>query len=235
MLGLGGRRGRLAVVGLLARQLVTSRRCLSGWVVYAAALATAYTLSAGPPLQAYQFTAALLLPVAVWLTSSAAVLDVSTAALFAAAVGGPGRLYVLTVASGAVAGLPLVVAAVGYGAVADPAPDPLATLAAGALAHCVSWLAGTAVGAVTSRPVLGGPARSLLAGVAAAVLLLAFPAASPAGRALVTLAADGTGTGARLAGLAATLLVTALLAVALVLAAAAAVGRTRALTRPADQ
>lgn len=223
----------LAVLGLFVRQLLTSRRCLAGWVVYAAALAAAYTLSPGPPLQAYQFTAALLLPVAVWLTTSAVLLDVWTAALFAAAVRGPGRLYAVTVASGAAVGLPLVAGAIVYGALADPAPDPAATIAAGALAHCVSWLAGTAAGALTSRPVLGGPARSLLASVAAAVLLLAFPGASPAGRALVTLAADTT-TGSRLTSLSVALLGTALLAALLVLLASAAVGRTRALTRPTD-
>jgi hypothetical protein len=66
------------------------------------------------------------------------------------------------------------------------------------------------------------------------VLLLAYPAASPAGRAVRTLAAD-TSTGSRLTGLLADLLVTTLLAALLVLLGAAVVGRTRALTRPTEQ
>ncbi|NHC13118.1 hypothetical protein G9H71_04910 [Motilibacter sp. E257] len=185
----------MSLLLVLLRLLVSSRRCLAAWTVYAALLAAVYASDAGPPLPAYASTAGALCAVALWIVLTGFVTDRSTTSLLAAAAGGAARLHGLQAAAGLVASLPLVALAVGWGWAAGPHPAASRTLAVGLLAHLAAVLVGGGVGALASPPVLRDRALCLAVAVGALVLAFTVPPATPLGPLL-------RGLNARSAGLA---------------------------------
>ncbi|MEU3486056.1 ABC transporter [Streptomyces massasporeus] len=162
-----------------AALLLRSQRWLPPFLLYAAFLAI--SIQAGQPvLDSLGYTAAALLPVAAWLARICVTGEPDAARGCVAAAAGPGRAHVaclLVALAGATALGTLAILAVTL--LSDPVASdhrtrvPLAgACGAGLLAALACALLGTAVGALTSRPLLRSPGRAVLALLLAALLSL---------------------------------------------------------------
>ncbi|GHC54381.1 ABC transporter [Streptomyces violaceochromogenes] len=214
-----------------AALLLRSQRWLPPFLLYAAFLAI--SIQAGQPvLDSLGYTAAALLPVAAWLARICVTGEPDAARGCVAAAAGPARAHVaclLVALAGATALGTLAILVVTL--LSDPVASdhstrvPLpAACGAGLLAALTCALLGTAVGALTGRPLLRSPGRAVLALLLAALLSL-VATGSPAQAAvqgLVTGSRQGT-VPLPLLPLAAAALVTA---VALALAGALASRRS---------
>ncbi|MFF8874422.1 ABC transporter [Streptomyces massasporeus] len=162
-----------------AALLLRSQRWLPPFLLYAAFLAI--SIQAGQPvLDSLGYTAAALLPVAAWLARICVTGEPDAARGCVAAAAGPGRAHVaclLVALAGATALGTLAILVV------TPLSDPVASdhstrvplaaaCGAGLLAALACALLGTAVGALTSRPLLRSPGRAVLALLLAALLSL---------------------------------------------------------------
>ncbi|WP_338783776.1 ABC transporter [Streptomyces sp. DG1A-41] len=184
-----------------AALLLRSQRWLPPFLLYAAFLAI--SVQAGQPvLDSLGYSAAALLPVAAWLTRICATAEPQAARGCVAAAVGPARAHVaclLAALSGAAAlgtvatlGVTLLSASV---ASDHRTPVPLApACGAGLLAALACALLGTAVGALTSRPLLRSRGRAVPALLLAALLSLVATGspAQAAVRGLVTGSRSGT-------------------------------------------
>ncbi|GII80504.1 hypothetical protein Sru01_54860 [Sphaerisporangium rufum] len=131
---------------------------------------------AGQELPAYADSAAMLVPVLAWAARGLLDAEPDVQRLISmTAAGRPGREVAAgLLAAGAVAGTLAALAVavpLGIGFAAFPGP---ATIVGGLALHLLSLVAGVALGALTSRPILRDPATSALAllGGYAGVLLL---------------------------------------------------------------
>ncbi|MGW3012206.1 ABC transporter [Streptomyces sp. NPDC001219] len=181
--------------------LIGSYRWLPPVILFAAWLAIGVE-SGGPILDAFGYAAGGLLPTAVWLTRVCVTNEPSAARNCAAAAAGPGRVHLAGVLTAAGAAVLLAVLGTAVAVVlSDPrstdqqvAVPVLPAAGAGLLAALVCLLMGTAIGALSNRPVLRSTGWSILTGLLAALLLLVW-GASPANAAvsgLVTGSVHGT-------------------------------------------
>ncbi|MEV7063159.1 ABC transporter [Streptomyces collinus] len=184
-----------------AALLLRSQRWLPPFLLYAAFLAI--SIQAGQPvLDSLGYTAAALLPVAAWLARVCVTGEPDAARGCVAAAAGPARAHVaclLVALAGATALGTLAILVVTL--FSDPVASdhstrvPLpAACGAGLLAALTCALLGTAVGALTGRPLLRSPGRAVLALLLAALLSL-VATGSPAQAAvqgLVTGSRQGT-------------------------------------------
>ncbi|MEV8549042.1 ABC transporter [Streptomyces glaucescens] len=166
--------------------LFRSQRWLPPFVLHAALLAVSVR-GGQPVLDSLGYAAAALLPVAAWLTRVCAEGEPAPARACAAAAAGPARAHLacLLVALATAAALG-VLAALVVTLISDPASadgrtrvDRPSAAAAGLLAALVCAAVGTAVGALTARPVLRSTGRAvpaLLLGVLLALVLTGSPA-----------------------------------------------------------
>ncbi|MFF8788778.1 ABC transporter [Streptomyces sp. NPDC015125] len=191
----------IALLRYQAALLVRSHRWLPPVILYAAWLAIGVQ-SGGPILDGFGWAAGGLLPAAVWLTRVCVTNEPSAARNCTVAAAGPGRAHlagVLTAVCTAVLlallGTALVVL------LSDPhstyrqvAVPVLPAAAAGLLAALACLLTGTAIGALSNRPVLRSTGWSIPVGTLAALLLLVLDAspANAAVSALVTGSLHGT-------------------------------------------
>jgi hypothetical protein len=212
--------------------LLRSQRWLPPFILYAAFLAIGVQ-SGQPVLDSLGYSAAAVLPVAAWLVRICATNEPPAARSCVGAAVGTGRAHLacLTVALAAAvllgAAATLIVTVI-----SDPTSTDhqkrvpvLAAAGAGLVAALVCALLGTAVGALTTWPLLRSPGRAVPAMLLAALLALVVTG-SPAHAALTDLI-----TGSQAGTVPAPLLPLA----AAVLLAAAAIAAACALTsrRPA--
>ncbi|WP_028802166.1 hypothetical protein [Streptomyces sp. 142MFCol3.1] len=173
--------------------LLRSQRWLPPFILYAAFLAIGVQ-SGQPVLDSLGYTAAALLPVAAWLVRVCASGEPPAARACAAAAVGPARAHLacLAVALGAAVVLG-VTATLVVTVMSDPTSADhhrrvpwAAAGGAGLLATLVCALLGTAVGALTTWPLLRSPGRAVPAMLLAALLALVLTG-SPAHAALTGL------------------------------------------------
>ncbi|WP_406333641.1 ABC transporter [Streptomyces sp. NBC_00203] len=173
--------------------LLRSQRWLPPFILYAAFLAIGVQ-SGQPVLDSLGYAAAAVLPVAAWLVRICATNESPAARSCVSAAVGPARAHLacLAVALGAAvligAAATLVVTVI-----SDPTSTDhqkrvpvLAAGGAGLLAALVCALLGTAVGALTTWPLLRSPGRAVPAMLLAALLALVVTG-SPAHAALTDL------------------------------------------------
>jgi hypothetical protein len=159
--------------------LLRSQRWLPPVLLYAVFLAIGVQ-SGQPVLDSLGFAAAAVLPVAAWLVRVCATNEPPAARSCVGAAAGPGRAHLacLTVALGASAVLgtaaTVTVTLISSRTSTDHRMSVPAfpSAAAGLIAALVCALLGTAVGALTSWPVLRTPGRAVPALVLAALLAL---------------------------------------------------------------
>lgn len=173
--------------------LLRSQRWLAPVVLYAAFLAVGVQ-GGQPVLDSLAYAAAALLPVAAWLVRICVTNEPPAARDCAAAAGGTRRAHLACVLTAFLTTAVLGTAAVAAVAVMSDAAstDHQTAVArgpaagAGLLAMLVSALLGTAVGALTSRPLLRSPGRAVPA-LLSGVLIALVTAGSPARTALTEL------------------------------------------------
>jgi hypothetical protein len=166
--------------------LLRSQRWLPPVILYAVFLGVGVQ-SGQPVLDSLGYTAAALLPVAAWLVRICVTGEPPAARACVIAARGPARTHLAALltalAAAAVLGTTatLVVTVISQHATNDhrlPVP-PLRAGAAGLLATLACALLGTAVGALTNRPLLRSPGRAVPAMLLAALLSMVV-AGSPA-------------------------------------------------------
>lgn len=169
----------IALLRYQAALLLRSQRWLPPVILYAAVLGIGVQ-TGQPVLDSLGYAAAAVLPVAAWLVRICATNEPPAARSCVGAAAGPARAHLacLLVAFGAAALLG-VVATVVVTVVSDPAstdhrtPVPVVPAGgAGLLAALACALLGTAVGALTTRPLLRSTGRAVPAMLLAAVLAL---------------------------------------------------------------
>ncbi|MFE0101980.1 ABC transporter [Streptomyces sp. NPDC059009] len=173
--------------------LLRSQRWLPPVILYGAFLAIGVQ-SGQPVLDSLAYAAAALLPVAAWLVRICATNEPDAARSCTAAAAGPGRAHLacllaaLFSAAALGAAGTVVVTAISDASDIDHRVDlnRFAAGAAGLLAMLVSALLGTAIGALTNRPLLRSPGRSVPAMLIVALLAL-VTVGSPARVALTQL------------------------------------------------
>ncbi|MFF3379163.1 ABC transporter [Streptomyces sp. NPDC002680] len=182
-----------ALLRYQAALLVRSQRWLPPFILYAVFLGVGVQ-SGQPVLDSLGYAAAAVLPVAAWLVRICAGNEPPAARAAVAAAVGPGRAHLacLLVALAAAATLGTA-ATVVVTLISDPASadhqvrvEPLPAAAAGLLAALVCALLGTAVGALTTWPLLRSPGRAVPAMMLGALLALVVTG-SPAQLAITSL------------------------------------------------
>ncbi|MCX4904687.1 ABC transporter [Streptomyces sp. NBC_00878] len=190
----------IALLRYQAALLLRSQRWLPPVLLYAAVLGIGVQTDQ-PVLDSLGFTAAAVLPVAAWIVRICATNEPPAARSCVGAAVGPARAHLacLLVAFGAAALLGVVVTLV-VAVISDPAstdhrtPIPVVPAGgAGLLATLACALLGTAVGALTTRPLLRSTGRAVPAMLITAVLALVVTGspARTAVTALVTGSQDG--------------------------------------------
>lgn len=182
-----------ALLRYQADLLVRSQRWLPPFILYAVFLGVGVQ-GGQPVLDSLGYASAALLPVAAWLVRICAANEPPAARAAVVAAAGPGRAHLacLLVALAAAAGLGTV-ATVLVTLISDPASadhqvrvELLPAGAAGLLAALVCALLGTAVGALTTWPLLRSPGRAVPAMMLGALLAMVVTG-SPAKSAITSL------------------------------------------------
>ncbi|GAA3786484.1 ABC transporter [Streptomyces phyllanthi] len=189
-----------ALLRYQAALLLRSQRALPPVILYAAFLGIGVQ-KGQPVLDSLGWAAAALLPVAAWLVRICATNEPSAARSCVAAVAGPERAHLACVTVALVAAVALgAVATVVVTFISDPtsADHRIRVSAArcgvaGLLAALACAFLGTAVGALTTRPLLRSPGRAVPALLICALLALVVTG-SPA-RAAVSALVSGSQTG----------------------------------------
>lgn len=180
--------------------LLRSQRWLAPVILYAAFLAVGVQ-SGQPILDSLAYAAAALLPVAAWLVRICTSNEPPAARGCVASAAGPWRAQLASLLAAFLAAAVLgTVATLVVSVISDPAStdhrtavNRLAACGAGLLAMLASALIGTAVGALTSRPLMRSPGRAIPVLLLASLLAL-VTTGSPAKAtltALVTGSRDG--------------------------------------------
>jgi hypothetical protein len=167
-----------ALLRYQAALLLRAQRWLPPVILYAAFLAVGVQ-TGQPVLDSLGYTAAALLPVAAWLVRICVTGEPPAARAVVAAAAGPARAHLARLLTASAAALVLGTAAVALVTlVSDPVATghgtrvpPLPAAGAGLLAVAVCALLGTAVGALTTWPLLRSTGRSV-----PALLLATLPA-----------------------------------------------------------
>ncbi|BCM70202.1 ABC transporter [Streptomyces tricolor] len=189
-----------ALLRYQADLLLRSQRWLPPVILYAVFLGVGVQ-SGQPVLDSLGYTAAALLPVSAWLVRICATGEPPAARACVAAARGPARAHLACLLTALLAAVLLGVAAtVVVTLISDPwsnghrvrVPPPRA-LAAGLPAALACALLGTAVGALTNRPVLRSTGRAVPAMLLGALLAMVL-AGSPA-QAAVSGLVSGSQTG----------------------------------------
>ncbi|KOX02928.1 hypothetical protein [Streptomyces sp. NRRL B-3648] len=175
-----------ALLRYQAGLLLRSQRWLPPVLLYAAFLGVGVQ-SGQPVLDSLGYTAAGLLPVAAWLVRICVTGEPSAARACVAAARGPVRAHLACLLTALLAAVLLgLAAAVAVTLISDPASNDhqvhvsrLVAAAAGLPAALTCALLGTAVGALTNRPVLHSTGRAVPSMLLGALLAL-VPAGSPA-------------------------------------------------------
>ncbi|MEU3742683.1 MULTISPECIES: ABC transporter [unclassified Streptomyces] len=168
-----------ALLGYQSALLVRSQRWLAPVILYAAFLAVGVQ-SGQPVLDSLAYAAAALLPVAAWLVRICVTNEPPAARSCTAAAVGPWRAQLACLLSAFLASAVLgAVATLVVAVISDPAStdhrtavNRLGASAAGLLAMLVSVLVGTAIGAVTSWPLMRSPGRAVSVMLLASLLSL---------------------------------------------------------------
>ncbi|MGW2032715.1 ABC transporter [Streptomyces sp. NPDC001811] len=189
-----------ALLRYQADLLLRSQRWLPPVILYAAFLGVGVQ-SGQPVLGSLGYTAAGLLPVAAWLVRICVTAEPPAARACVAAARGPARAHLACLLTALLVAVLLgLVATVVVTLISDPMSDGhrvpvprLRAAAAGLPAALVCALLGTAVGALTSRPVLRSRGRAVPALLLGA-LLAVVSAGSPA-QAAVSALVTGSRTG----------------------------------------
>jgi hypothetical protein len=172
-----------------------------------------FNVGGGSALSVWAFSTALLLAVAIWLTVSVlSTVDPAQAAVLIVAAGSP-RVRLAGLLTAYAGTVPLAAFAVVWPLVVQH-PFTAAGVVAAVVAHLLTGLAGVAIGALLSRPVLARRAWAVLAGVVAVLVEVVVPHAPPARQVLELFDRDHPGAFA--GPLAATAVQTILLAAVLV-------------------
>ncbi|MFI9246784.1 ABC transporter [Streptomyces sp. NPDC053086] len=189
-----------ALLRYQADLLLRSQRWLPPVILYVVFLGVGVQ-SGQPVLNSLGYTAAALLPVAAWLVRICVTGEPPAARACVAAARGPARAHLACLLTALVAAVLLGVAAtVAVTLLSAPASDghrvhvaPLRAAAAGLPATLACALLGTAVGALTSHPVLRSTGRAVPA-MLLGTLLAVVSAGSPA-QAAVSALVIGSQTG----------------------------------------
>lgn len=168
-----------ALLGYQSALLVRSQRWLAPVILYAAFLAVGVQ-SGQPVLDSLAYAAAALLPVAAMLVRICVTNEPPAARSCTAAAVGPWRAQLACLLSAFLASAVLgAVATLVVAVISDPAStdhrtavNRLGASAAGLLAMLVSVLVGTAIGAVTSWPLMRSPGRAVSVMLLASLLSL---------------------------------------------------------------
>ncbi|MGV2922195.1 ABC transporter [Streptomyces alfalfae] len=168
-----------ALLRYQAALLARSQRWLAPVILYAVSLGVGVQ-SGQPVLDSLAYAAAVLLPVAAWLVRICAGSEPPAARACTAAAAGPARAHLAALLTAFLAAVALGVTAVLVVTAVSDAASTNARLsvprlpagAAGLLAMLVSALLGTAVGALTSRPLLRSAGKAVPAMLLGALLLL---------------------------------------------------------------
>jgi hypothetical protein len=190
-----------ALLRYQAALLLRSQRALPPVIMYAAVLAIGVQ-NGQPVLDSLGWTAAMLLPVAAWLVRICATNEPAAARSCVGAAAGPERAHLACVTVALAAAVALgAVATVFVTFISDATSadhrirvPALQAGAAGMLATLACALLGTAVGALTTRPLLRSPGRAvpaLLLGALLALVVTGSPARA-AVSALVSGSREGT-------------------------------------------
>ncbi|MDX2546579.1 ABC transporter [Streptomyces sp. WI04-05B] len=182
-----------ALLRYQAALLVRSQRWLPPFILYAVFLAVGVQ-GGQPVLDSLGYAAAAVLPVAAWLVRICAANEPPAARAAVAAAAGPARAHLacLLVALAASAALgtaaTLVVTLISDHTSVDHQVrvDPLTAGGAGLLAALACALLGTAVGALTTWPLLRSPGRAVPAMMLGALLAMVVTG-SPAKAAITSL------------------------------------------------
>ncbi|MEU7019565.1 ABC transporter [Streptomyces sp. NPDC046203] len=167
--------------------LLRSQRWLAPFLLYAAFVAVG--IRAGDPvLDSLGYAVAGLVPVTAWVVRICLVQELSAARAVTAAAAGRARAHLATVLTGTLAALLTgVVTVLGVTAVTGRhGLTPLAAGTAGLTAATVCVLMGTAIGVLTTRPLIRARGWSLAALLLGSLLAL-VTAGSPARTALTAL------------------------------------------------
>ncbi|HST67849.1 MAG TPA: hypothetical protein VLM05_21950 [Mycobacteriales bacterium] len=129
----------------------------------------------GDALACYGFTAAVLLPVAIWLTVAISNSeDPVQRDVTAVTVGGAWKVGLARLLCAALVCVVLAVGALIWSPVAGNSDRP-GWVVAGAAAHLITLTAGVAIGALLSRPVVSRLSRVVFGATAALLVELALP------------------------------------------------------------
>jgi hypothetical protein len=177
----------IALVRYLAADSLRAERWAAPVLVFLAATAS-FNAGGGTALACYSFSAAVLLPVALWLTVAVSngedpVLRDITMVTAGSAL----RVRLATLLTAALVCTALAIVALAWSPLAGN-PDSLGSVAAGAVAHAITITSGVAFGAVLSRPVVGRLSWVVLGGTGLLLLQLALPV--PPLRPVLTLFGD---------------------------------------------
>jgi hypothetical protein len=173
-----------ALVRYVAADALRAERWAAPVLLFLAATAS-FNAGGGSALSCYSFTAAVLLPVALWLTVAVGNSeDPVQEAVTAVAAGSAVRVRLAKLLTAALLGAVLAVVALVWAPLAGNPASPGAVLA-GAVAHGITLAAGVAFGALLSRPVVTRLSHVVLGATALLLLELAVPV--PPLRPLLTL------------------------------------------------
>jgi hypothetical protein len=176
-----------ALVRYVAADALRAERWAAPVLVFLAATAS-FNAGGGSALSCYSFTAAVLLPVALWLTVSVSNSeDPVQAAVTAVTVGSAVRVRLAKLLTAALVCAVLAVVSLVWSPVAGN-PSSARSVLAGAVAHAITIAAGVAFGAVLSRPVVSRLSVVVLGATGLLLLELALPV--PPLRPLLTLFGD---------------------------------------------
>lgn len=162
------------LVRYVAADALRAERWAAPVLVFLAATAS-FNAGGGSALSCYGFTAAVLLPVALWLTVSVTNSeDPVQEAVTAVTVGSAVRVRLAKLLTAALVCAVLAAVSLVWSPVAGN-PTSAGSVLAGAVAHAVTIAGGVGFGAVLSRPVVARLSRVVLGGTALPLLELALP------------------------------------------------------------
>jgi hypothetical protein len=165
----------IALLRYVAADSLRAERWAAPVLLFLGATAAFNADEGGDALACYGFTAAVLLPVAVWLTVAIGNSeDPVQRDVTAVTVGGAWRVLFARLLCAALVCAVLAIGALIWSPVAGNSDRP-SWVVAGAVAHAITLVAGVAIGAVLSRPVVTRLSRVVFGGTAALLVELALP------------------------------------------------------------
>lgn len=169
----------LSAVRYYAFGCIASHRWFPPALAYGLALTVTYA-PGGPSLPTLTTGAAVLLPIAAWLTvSTVRFEDPSQAAVTAAALGGVGRARLSTLLAALLGSFALVVVSLVAAYLSNPADFDALAVGAGLLMHLLTAAAGVALGSLCAPPVIRRPGWTVVLLLLATTGFLVTPDTPP--------------------------------------------------------